>query len=406
MLRMRALSLRQFSNLSHARRISVLPTHIILGVADSTGVLTRVTVSADVQYSSFGIAFCSAGYGKGKVVRSVLYIRRDWSHKGIGTYFRRNILTEFYGQDGFFEAALDAGFSVSRMSASKVLANPHLISDYDAIVVNSRQHPKIFLYELLTRLSKSAKGPLVLFVSTPSPEDLPGDDVLERCDMIVKREPFRDFSRYRLRVRNLDKIRPTMLACHLVKARRGKLPNVEQLVARNYGRSVPLRYDVFFSGIASNRVRFETWQRVIKMGVNQVGGIQQKPEEILLPPDHPINGPKMSRRRYLKVARESRINLALDGVGPFTYRHLELWCVGAFMLSTPGIREIITPMRFQEGVHYVAFNDIDDMEDKIRYYLEHEGERRAIAEAGQKMFIEEYNIRRHAEQIRSWLSTI
>jgi glycosyltransferase involved in cell wall biosynthesis len=55
---------------------------------------------------------------------------------------------------------------------------------------------------------------------------------------------------------------------------------------------------------------------------------------------------------------------------------------GAFLLhqAVPGLEELIG---LQDGVHYVAWSDFDDLRAKIEYYLAHEAERDAIAEDGE-----------------------
>jgi hypothetical protein len=47
-----------------------------------------------------------------------------------------------------------------------------------------------------------------------------------------------------------------------------------------------------------------------------------------------IKGPKLSRKEYVEAIRNFKISLALDGQGEFTFRHLELWYMGAFMICS------------------------------------------------------------------------
>ena len=71
-----------------------------------------------------------------------------------------------------------------------------------------------------------------------------------------------------------------------------------------------------------------------------------------------------------------------DGHGQFTYRHLEICCLGGFCLSTPSIRDVTLPfVNLQEGIHYVVLDDLDDLIGKVGYYLEHDEGRVSIANA-------------------------
>ncbi len=69
---------------------------------------------------------------------------------------------------------------------------------------------------------------------------------------------------------------------------------------------------------------------------------------------------------------------------------------GAFYLSwyNPGMEDL-----FEIDREIVVFNDLDEMVDKARYYLEHEDERRAIAAAGQARVLRDYSWSQRFEQM-------
>lgn len=94
------------------------------------------------------------------------------------------------------------------------------------------------------------------------------------------------------------------------------------------------------------------------------------------------------------------MNLALEGLGEFTHRHLEIWGMGSFMMSGKSLRELALPLRVREGEHYVAFEDLDDLRDKLSHYARDDAERERIAEAGRTMFSRDYDPARHGEEIR------
>ena len=96
----------------------------------------------------------------------------------------------------------------------------------------------------------------------------------------------------------------------------------------------------------------------------------------------------------------SKINLALEGYGEFTFRHLEIWCAGSFMISTKSIRDLSLPLNAREGEHFVVFEDIQDLRDKLLYYTRNDHERERIAKAGRSMFLRDYDPVKHGEQLR------
>ncbi len=159
-------------------------------------------------------------------------------------------------------------------------------------------------------------------------------------------------------------------------------------------------YDVGFSGAdaSAHSVRRDAWSRVLQGKFSTLGGLQKNPYvDTSLPAE--LLGPRFSGRAYRDALCAARINLALPGIGAYTFRHQELLYLGAFMLSHSSIDELELPMPLKEGEHYVSFRNPDEMADKIRYYLSHETERQKIAAAGKKLFDEYYKPERHAADI-------
>lgn len=97
---------------------------------------------------------------------------------------------------------------------------------------------------------------------------------------------------------------------------------------------------------------------------------------------HPVLGIE-----YAKAIGLSRINLGLlseqrEGASSgdlITARTFEIPGAGGFMLHE---RTTEAEQFFEDGKECVFFDDLDDLVDKIRYYLAHDDERRRIAEAG------------------------
>ena len=94
-------------------------------------------------------------------------------------------------------------------------------------------------------------------------------------------------------------------------------------------------------------------------------------------------------QEYAKAICGAKINLGLlyegGAAAPagdvITARTFEVPAAGGFMLHE---RTAQAMQYFEEGKEYTFFDDIDDLADKICYYLEHEEERKAIAVAGRE----------------------
>jgi spore maturation protein CgeB len=84
----------------------------------------------------------------------------------------------------------------------------------------------------------------------------------------------------------------------------------------------------------------------------------------------------------LKILSASKISLNVHGdfmrYGG-NMRLFEAAGAGSFQLvdDRPGVREWFTP-----GEHLVIYNSLDDLRDKVTYYLAHPDERERIAAAG------------------------
>ncbi len=71
----------------------------------------------------------------------------------------------------------------------------------------------------------------------------------------------------------------------------------------------------------------------------------------------------------------------------FNNRIFETLGVGTFMLSDEGTY----PEHMESGVHFETYKDLNDLTDKIEYFLSHDEEREAIAEEGNKMIKDFYS---------------
>lgn len=86
------------------------------------------------------------------------------------------------------------------------------------------------------------------------------------------------------------------------------------------------------------------------------------------------------------VYRKARIAIAdnqfYEAVGFASDRMFMALAAGGCMLMHQRVQKMEELLGLKDGVHYVAWDGPTDREQKIRYYLEHEDERKKIADAG------------------------
>jgi spore maturation protein CgeB len=96
---------------------------------------------------------------------------------------------------------------------------------------------------------------------------------------------------------------------------------------------------------------------------------------------------------YSKIIAASRINLAIMGVSKLALdetstRTYEIPAVGGFMLHqrSPELLEL-----FGEGKEVATFGSVQELAEKIDYYLAHPEEREATAAAGHRRCVPAYS---------------
>ncbi|MFD0978704.1 glycosyltransferase [Tropicimonas aquimaris] len=338
----------------------------------------------------------------------VLYIpRSSETRKRNRRRFHRALAGYVDGPEGFFEASLHGACSVTRLTLQRALAlTKKQRKSFDAVIVNSRsglewEDPAAALAAL-----EGFRQPVSFFQSHDRPGAIGDDALLDRFKVIFKREPFDDLSRYDISPANASKIVPTHLSNPME-------PMSHRLRWRNrtsapaeFAWQMPKDQDVFFIGtVSENRYleRMAAWQAVLDSGLPHLGGLLPKKEFAARVPDHLVTTP-LPRAEYMKTLMKTRVNLALGGIGPFTFRHLELFWAGAFTLSTPTIREIRFRVPLVDGRDYVAFETPADMIDKIRHYLDHEDERNLIARNGRAAYERLHDVKAHGREIHDALT--
>ncbi len=317
----------------------------------------------------------------------------------------------FEGQDGFFEGSLCVAFpDVHWITLEEAIAmRSDIDKHYDWIIFNMKcdilpkgpgrgpvRYEKI---SWLKTLSKCRKG---LFVNNAKATTLPDLKILSLFDVIFKRELLKDIALYQLPESVRLRLHTTMLSCPLVETYWCSRKRVVIHLPRGGLSSTP-RYDVSFVGADSNLDRRTIIKSLVHKKFSFYGGLYMRGSGDPLDWDGP-SCRRLKSRQYIQSIRNSKIHLALDGIGGFTFRHLDVWCLGGFLLSTPAINEVQLPgYSPEEGVHYVTFRSKKEMTEKILYYLSHDEERLEICRAGRSYFQQLYDFEKHSREIRSIL---
>jgi spore maturation protein CgeB len=118
------------------------------------------------------------------------------------------------------------------------------------------------------------------------------------------------------------------------------------------------------------------------------------------------NGERVSVRDTVKIYNATKININLhsslnssyfeadgDFVNPRTF---EIMASGGFQLVD---RRMLLPELFVEGKDIITFNSLDDLREKIDYYLRHEMERIRIAKNGQREVLKSHTYKNRIEQM-------
>lgn len=82
-------------------------------------------------------------------------------------------------------------------------------------------------------------------------------------------------------------------------------------------------------------------------------------------------------------------------------RCYEAMAGGALLLT--GMPTELTELGFREGEHFAGWHDEREVPERVRYYLAHEEERRAIARAGRELVLREHTYHRRRETLLSSL---
>ena len=251
---------------------------------------------------------------------------------------------------------------------------------FDGIFINWKftnyRKDKQDLEKKLLKLSKIFNIKKVIIDVTDISVNIIDDKILDSFDYVIKREKNKKISN--------KKYFTTILPCRLInyEISENKKENINW---NNIGNSKPNKnpkYDVFFSGQKTSEYRKEITDFLHSKDYNFFG----KSDDLKMPYD-----------KYLSTIYDSSINLALEGKGEFTFRHLEILGSCSFMLCQSSINDLDLPLPLIENKHFVSFKNKEDLIEKINFFLENTDLRNEIALNGRKVLEEHYSPKKHGE---------
>ena len=229
----------------------------------------------------------------------------------------------------------------------------------------------------LKKLSNKYNIKKVIVDGRDRSDDSIKNEVLEGFDYVIKREKNKSISNY--------KYLSTMLPCTLVNYKISK--KLERINWSKIGQTNPnknFKYDIFFSGKQSTKYRSDLINFLKDKNYEFYGGLDSS---------------RIPYNKFLEAIYDSSINLALEGKGEFTFRHLEILASCSFMICESSINQLELPLPLKDGEHYVSFNNNDDLLEKIAFYLRNEQLRNNIALNGRKVLEEYYSPKSHGDFI-------
>lgn len=114
-------------------------------------------------------------------------------------------------------------------------------------------------------------------------------------------------------------------------------------------------------------------------------------------------GPADYRTQTPGIYRASAISLNIEktyNTSSINLRMIDALAAGSLVLTEP-VDDL--PRYFHPGVDVVCFHSIPEMQDQLRYYLAHPGERRAIALAGQARVKEYFSLHKRLAEMMELL---
>ena len=285
---------------------------------------------------------------------------------------------------GYIDAAIHSNAYVLELPYNFCIIFSKILNFlFDGIFVNWKftnyRKDKDAIEAKLIKISKKFTINKVIVDARDKSTGIINDEILEGFNFVIKREKNKSISN--------NKYLSTILPCKLIDYnifRNNEIINWDN-IGNSKPNDIPI-YDIFFSGQQSSEYRNDLIEFLKSKDYNFFGRIENS---------------KISFEQYLTTIYNSSINLALEGIGEFTFRHLEILASCSFMLSEKSMNELELPIPLVDGKHFVSFKDKEELIEKIDYYLKNKQQRNEIALNGRKVLEEHYSPKRHGEFLMS-----
>ena len=294
-------------------------------------------------------------------------------------FFKINDLNK--STSGFVEQSLKLNFKIIKLPYSFSLIFSNLINHFfDAIFINwkfTNFRDDKNLESKLIHLCNKFKIKKIL-VDTRDTSNKLSKEILDKFDLIIQREKFKDY--------NHSNIISSMLPCTLIH----KNTNMTNIDWKKIGNNQPnenFKFDIFFSGKPTNPFRSKLIEKIKLQNYKFYGGISEK----------------IPYKNYLQTIYDSAINIAPEGIGIFTFRHLEIIACCSFLMCSSKINEIDLPINFIDGEDFVSFDNENDLLEKVGFYLKNADVRKKISLNGRKKLEKDYSPLKHGKFIKSRL---
>jgi len=235
-------------------------------------------------------------------------------------FFKKKTLNK--STSGFVEQSLEKNFLVIELPYFITIFFSNILNTFfDGVFINwkfTNLRDDKNLERKLLKLCKKIKNKKVL-IDTRDTSNEYSSDIIHSFDLIVQREKLK-------KLKNL-KIFSSMLPCTLLDSAKYDEPINWNLI----GKSEPndkFEFDIFFSGKKTSQARVDLLKTIETLNLSYAGGL----------------GNKILYNDYLEMIHKSAINLAPEGVGIFTFRHLEIIACCSFLMCPSKINEIELPI--------------------------------------------------------------
>ncbi len=289
---------------------------------------------------------------------------------------------------GYVDAAIHSNAYVIELPYSYCIIFSKILNFlFDGIFINWKftnyRKDKEDIEKKLLRLSKLFNIKKVIVDGRDQSFNIIENKILDEFDYVIKREKNKKIIN--------KKYLTTILPCRLIDYKIFK--NKEHINWRSVGNSQPNNnpvYDIFFSGQKTSKHRNEFIEFLHNKNYNFFGRIENL---------------KIPFNQYLAAIYNSSINLALEGKGEFTFRHLEILASCSFMICQSSINDLDLPLPLIDGKHFVTFKNKEDLVEKIDFYLKNNKLRNEIALNGRKILEEHYSPMKHGKFLFSKIFT-